>query len=292
MTAEVTPFAAGLGADIAGVDISRPLDPADRDRIRRAWHDHLVLRFRDQPLDDEQHMAFTRQFGELEYSAYGLIERQYGVRSEIDSRGKRRPEIAVISNIIENGKPIGGLGAGEAFWHTDSSFVDVPPAGSFLRAIEIPPAGGATYFLNMYSAYECLPAALNERIACLTAIHAATHSSAGEPRKAFETVTDVSQVPGARHPLVRTHPETGKKALFLGRRLNAYVVDLPVVESEELLDTLWSYATQEKFTWRQDWRVGDLIVWDNRCVMHRRDAFDPANRRLLHRTQTKGTRPV
>jgi taurine dioxygenase len=292
MAIQVTPFAAGLGADIAGVDISQPLEPTDRDDIRRAWLDHLVVRFRQQPLDDEQHMAFTRQFGELEYSAFGLIERQYGVRSEIDSRSKKRPEIAVISNIVENGRPIGGLGAGEAFWHTDSSFVDVPPAGSFLRAIEIPPQGGATYFLNMYSAYDSLPSELKARIASLTAVHAATHSSAGEPRKGFETITDVSRVPGARHPLVRTHPETGRKALFLGRRLNAYVVGLPVAESEELLDTLWSYAKQEKFVWRQDWRVGDLIIWDNRCVMHRRDAFDPASRRLLHRTQTRGTRPI
>ena len=292
MAVSVSPFAAGLGADVAGVDIRRPLAPADRDAIRAAWLANLVLRLRGQPMTDEAHMAFTRNFGELEYSAYGLVEKEYGVKSEIDSRGKTRPEIAVISNILEDGKPIGGLGHGEAFWHTDSSFVEIPPAGSVLRAIEIPPEGGATCFLNMYSAYETLPEDLRERIRGREAVHAVTHSSAGEPRKGFETVTDVSRVPGARHPLVRTHPETGRKALFLGRRINAYVVGLPVAESEDLLDRLWAHATQEKFTWRQDWRVGDLIIWDNRCVMHRRDAFDPATRRLLHRTQTKGTRPV
>ena len=99
-------------------------------------------------------------------------------------------------------------------------------------------------------------------------------------------------MPGARHPLVRTHPETGRKCLFLGRRINAYIVGLPVAESESLLDFLWEHTKQDRFTWKQEWRVGDLVWWDNRCAMHRRDAFDPAARRLMHRTQLKGTRPV
>jgi taurine dioxygenase len=289
MTIEVVPFDAALGADIRGVDLREPLPPADRDAIRAAWLEHLVLRIRGPRLTDAQHMAFTRQFGELEFSAYALVQKTWGHRSEFEDKP---PEISVISNIVENGKAIGGLGAGEAFWHTDSSFVDVPPAGSFLHAHELPPSGGATYFLNMYAAFDALSEETKRRIAALTAIHAATHSSAGEPRKGFEVVTDVSTVPGARHPLVRTHPETGRKALFLGRRLNSYVVGLPVAESEALLDALWAHTQQDRFVWRQDWRIGDLIIWDNRCTMHRRDAFDPATRRLLHRTQTRGTRPI
>jgi taurine dioxygenase len=296
MTVTVIPFSdAGCGADVSGVDIRRPLAPSDRDRIRAAWLDHLVLRFRGQEMSDEQHMAFTRQFGELEFNPAVLIEKRYGVGTQ--TSGRRTdvpPEISVISNILEDGKPIGGLGDGEAFWHTDSSFVEVPPAASLLRALEAPPpsAGGSTYFLNMYSAYETLPAGVKRRIDGMTAIHAATHNSAGRAHKGFETVSDVSRVPGARQPLVRTHPETGRKALFLGRRINAYIVGLPVAESEALLDFLWEHAEQERFTWRQDWQVGDLVWWDNRCAMHRRDAFDPAARRLMHRTQIKGTRPV
>jgi alpha-ketoglutarate-dependent taurine dioxygenase len=253
MTIAVLPFAAGLGADIRGVDIRHPLTLFERDAIRSAWLDHLVLRFREQTLSDEQHMAFTRQFGELEFAPAALIEKQYGVRTE--NEGRRRdtpPEIAVISNIIEDGKAIGGLGYGEAFWHTDSSFVEVPPAASLLRSLEIPPEGGATYFLNMYSAYETLPGDIKERIADMKVVHAATHSSGGKAHKGFETVSDMTKVPGARQPLVRTHPETGRKALFLGRRINSYVVGLPVAESERLLDLLWAHATQEKFTWRQD----------------------------------------
>jgi taurine dioxygenase len=131
MTIEIVPFEAGLGAEIRGVDIREPLSADDRDAIRGAWLEHLVLRFRDQPMTDAQHMAFTRQFGELEFNPAALIARQYGV--ETQTAGRRReipPEISVISNIVEDGKAIGGLGDGEAFWHTDSSFVDVPPAAS------------------------------------------------------------------------------------------------------------------------------------------------------------------
>jgi taurine dioxygenase len=295
MTVEVHPFAAGCGAEISGVDIREPLTTADRDAIRKAWLDNLVLRFRGAPMTDAQHMAFTRQFGDLEFNPSKLIEMKYGVNTQTDGRKSEiPPEISVISNIIEDGKAIGGLGDGEAFWHTDSSFVDVPPAASLLRSLECPPpsAGGSTYFLNCYSAYDDLPAETKKRIDGMTMIHAATHSSGGKAHKGFETVEDVSKVPGARQPMVRTHPETGKKSLFLGRRINAYVMGLAVAESEELLDELWAHMVQEKYTWRQDWQVGDLIWWDNRCAMHRRDAFDPSARRLMHRTQLKGTRPV
>lgn len=296
MTIQVTPFPdAGCGADVSGVDIRRPLSAEDRDAIRAAWLTHLVLRFRDQPMRDAEHMAFTRQFGDLEFNPAKLIETQYGVATQTAGRRSEiPPEISVISNILEVGRPIGGLGDGEAFWHTDSSFVDVPPAASLLRSLEVPPpsAGGATYFLNMYAAYETLPAEVKARIDAMTAIHAATHNSGGRAHKGFETVSDVSQVPGARQPLVRTHPETGRKALFLGRRINAYVLGLPVEDSEALLDFLWEHTCQDRFTWKQEWRVGDLVWWDNRCAMHRRDAFDPAARRLMHRTQLKGTRPV
>jgi taurine dioxygenase len=295
MTVDVRPFAAGCGADITGVDIREPLSTADREAIREAWLDNLVLRFRGVPMTDAQHMAFTRQFGELEYNPAKLIEMKYGVNTQTDGRKSEiPPEISVISNIIEDGKAIGGLGDGEAFWHTDSSFVDVPPAASLLRSLECPPpsAGGATSFLNCYSAYDDLPDGLKQRIEGRMMVHAATHSSGGKAHKGFETVEDVSKVPGAHQPMARTHPETGRKSLFLGRRINAYVLGLSVAESEELLDELWDHMVQPRYSWTQEWQVGDLVWWDNRCAMHRRDAFDPTTRRLMHRTQLKGTRPV
>src|SRR3954454_2226469 len=181
MSITVTPFKdAGLGADISGVDIRQKLAPVDRDAIRRAWLDHLVLRFRNQEMTDQQHMAFTRQFGELEFNPAKLIEKQYGVETQTSGRKSDiPPEISVISNIIEDGKAIGGLGDGEAFWHTDSSFVDVPPGASLWRCLKCPPpsAGGATSFLNCYAASDTLPDTTKKRIDGLTMVHAATHSS-------------------------------------------------------------------------------------------------------------------
>ena len=140
----------------------------------------------------------------------------------------------------------------------------------------------------MYLAYETLPASLRDRIATLTANHDSSYTSAGTLRKGFDAVTDVSQAPGAKHPLVLRHPATGRKALYLGRRRNGYVVGLPLDESEALLDELWAHASKPEFAVAHRWRRGDLVMWDNRCTMHRRDSFDPAARRILHRTQLAG----
>lgn len=288
---QLIPTGAALGVEISGVDIRQAIAPEVVEDIHRAWHDNLVFIVREQPMTDDQLMAFTRNFGELEYSAGHLVKRQYGREGAVHDAMKRAPEIAVISNIKVNGKAIGVLGDGEAKWHTDSSYVDVPTAGSFLHALEIPPTGGATYFGNMYAALETLPGDLRKAIEGRSILHPATHRSDGTPYHGFENITDVTKLPGATHPVVRTHPETGRKALYLGRRLNAHIRGLPLADSDALLDALWEHATQDRFVYRHDWRVGDLVVWDNRCVIHRRDPFDPAARRRMHRTQTKGTRP-
>lgn len=198
------------------------------------------------------------------------------------------PEIAVISNIVEDGKPIGGLANYEAEWHTDMSYNEVPPSASVLYAIEVPDEGGDTSFCNMYLAYETLPRGLTKQIEGLRCRHDSSRNSAGQLRKGASEVTDPRETPGAKHPLVRTHPLTKRKALFLGRRRNAYIEGLELTESEELLDKLWAHALKPEFTWTQQWQVGDVIIWDNRCTMHRRDALDPAYRRLLYRTQIKG----
>jgi taurine dioxygenase len=285
MAIQVIPTGAALGAEIRGVDISKPLSAKDRDAIRAAWLKNLILLFRDQSLDDPALMAFARNFGALEHAPSNENSAKFGGDHEA------YPEIAIISNIVENGRAVGSLGAGEAAWHSDSSFIETPPAGSFLYAIEIPPEGGNTYFCNMYRAYETLSADLKRKIEGRRAVHSFAYTSAGQLRKGFDEVSDVTKSPGARHPLVRTHPETGRKALYPGRRLGSYVVGLPVEESEALLDALWAHATQDAFVWGHRWRVGDLIVWDNRCALHRRDPFDPKSRRLLHRTQTKGDVP-
>jgi Probable taurine catabolism dioxygenase len=284
MQIEVLPTNAGLGAEVRGIDMRKPLSPEELEAFRAAWHRHVVLLVRDCPVNDEQLIAFSRQFGDLQFSPSTEVTEKFG------EFGAVAPEITVVSNILEQGKPIGTLGSGEAFWHTDSSFIDTPAAYSILHGIELPSTGGNTEFADMYKAYDSLPDALKKRIEGLKAIHSFTHTSSGALRKGYEEITDVSKTPGAHHPLVRVHPETGRKALFLGRRLNSYIIGLPVEESEKLLDELWSYATRPELTWSHTWRPADTVMWDNRCAMHRRDAFDASQRRLLHRTQTKGTR--
>jgi taurine dioxygenase len=277
---QVEKLAPALGAEVSGVDLSQPIAPQLCAQIRAAWLEHMVLRFRGQKLTDPQLLAFSRNFGELDAPGPNPLGRPFL---------PDHPEMNVISNIKEGGVPIGGLGDGEAIWHADMTYVERPPMAAILYAIEIPPAGGDTYWANMVLAYEALPAALKRRVEGLEAVHDATYNSAGAMRKGYNEVTDPRTAPGARHRLVRTHPQTGRRGLFLGRRRNSYIVGLELEESERLLDELWRHATQPQFTFRQQWRVGDVMVWDNRCTLHRRDAFDPGARRLLHRTQIRAS---
>ena len=280
----VHPMSDALGAEIRGVDLSEALDRADAREIHDAWMEHVVLLIRGQQLDDPQLIAFSGLFGNLDGAPIGAVPG--GKVSTGDFN-----EITVISNVVEDGKPIGGLGNLESDWHTDMSSYDEPPAASILYSLEVPPSGGDTSFCNMYRAYETLPDELKAKLQDLQAIHDATLTSAGGLRHGFEAVTDVTQTPGARHPILRTHPVAGRTALFLGRRTNAYVPGLSVEESESLLDTLWGHATRPDNAWTHKWQVGDLIMWDNRCAMHRRDKFDNSARRIMHRTQITGDRP-
>lgn len=268
------------GAEITGLDISRPLSTEDARRLARAWYDHLVLVFRRQPLTDHQLAGFSKNFGELEISP--IPEVLKGGAHVPDT-----PEIAVVSNVVVDGIPIGGLGDAEAHWHTDMSYQASPPPGCLLHALVLPPEGGDTWFTNMYLAYEALPVSLKTRIDGLELNHDSSTTSTGEPRRGFQAVTDVRQAPGARHPLVLTHPGSGRKALYLGRRLNAWIVGLPVAESDALLDELWEYCARPEHLYRHRWSDRDLVMWDNRCTMHRRDAWTPGAHRTLHRAQLK-----
>lgn len=286
MIFETIPTGAALGAELRGIDLRRPLDDTQFEQLLKAWHDNLVLLVRGQPLTDPELIAFSRRFGELLPAPSNEVTDKFGG----DLEGY--PEIAVVSNILEKGKPIGALGSGEAFWHTDSSFLPRPPAGSFLHSIEVPSSGGDTSFCNMYMAYETLPEKTKTRIAGLKALHNFNYVASGNLRKGAIETDDPSTAPGAHHPLVRRHPDTGRKALFLGRRLKSYIIGLSLTDSEALLDELWAHATQSQFIWAHHWRPGDLIIWDNRCTMHQRQAFDPSTRRLMHRTQTIGDIPV
>jgi len=278
---EVIPTGKGCGAEIRGVDLNH-LDDASFDVIQRAIYDHLVILFRNQKLGNPELIAFGKRFGELEPPGMSIIGKPY-----ID----QYPDILVISNIVENGQPQGNLGSGEAIWHTDMSYRKRPISYAILTAVELPPSGGNTYFANQYLAYDTLSDDLKNRLKDKMLIHDETYNSAGQMRKGFKEVRDPRQAPGAHHPIFRIHPATGKKALYLGRRRNAYIIGLPLEESERLLDELWAHASKPEFVWGHEWRMGDVLVWDNRCLIHRRDAFDPATRRKLHRVQIKGEQP-
>jgi taurine dioxygenase len=266
-----------VGAEVQGADL-RLVDGDMFDQIHRAWLDHQVLLFRDQGLTDEQLVAFSRLFGELD-------------EAPVQENGRRfvegHPEIYVISNVMESGVAIGSLGAGEAAWHTDMSYLADPPQASALYALEVPPDGGDTIFCSMYAAWDALPDSLRRRVDGLRLKHDATYNSGGYTRQGVTPTDDPRSSPGTLHPLVLIHPDTGRRALYLGRRRNAYVDGASLDDSNALLDTIWRHATRESFTYRHRWRAGDLVLWDNRCTMHRRDAFDPNARRVMHRTQIK-----
>lgn len=281
---EVVPTGAAVGAEIRGLDV-RDLDDAAFAALREAWLEHKVLLFRDQHLTDDDLVAFAGRFGPLDRAP----------ASEYDDAGgqaKSRPEVWIISNVMEDGKPIGALGADEAEWHTDMSYVDEPPMASVLYSLEIPPKGGDTSFANMVTALDELPAELRDAIEGREANHDSSYTSVGKLRKGAQPVTDVTKAPGARHPIVRTHPESGEKSLYLGRRRNGWIVGMDVAESEALLDRLWAHCANPRFAWTHQWRQGDLLIWDNRSVNHRRDSFDPNARRVMHRCQIKGDTPV
>jgi taurine dioxygenase len=274
----VIPTGSALGAEIQGVDL-RTVGSDNFPAIYQAWLDHSVLLFRNQNLSDEDLIAFSGNFGDLDWAP-------------VQESGRRfvegHPEIYVVSNVMEKGVPIGSLGAGEATWHTDMSYLQDPPKASILYALEVPPSGGNTYFNSMYRAYEILPDALKKRIEGKTLKHDATYNSGGYVRQGTAAIDDPIASPGTFHPLVCTHPETKRRGLYLGRRRNAYIEGLSLQESESLLDELWMYANREELEWHNKWRVGDLVLWDNRCTMHRRDPFDATSRRVMHRTQIKG----
>jgi taurine dioxygenase len=275
---DVVPTGAVLGAEVRGVDL-RNIDEGTFGHLMQAWHQHSVLLIRGQSLNDQELISFSRRLGDLDWAP-------------VQENGRRfvegLPEIYIVSNVKVNGEAIGSLGDGEAVWHTDMSYLDVPPKASMLYSLEVPPTGGNTSFCSMYAIYEALPGKLKERIANLKIKHDGTYNSGGYVRQGVTATDDPLTSPGAVHPLVCTHPNSGRRMLYLGRRRNAYLIGLPLAESDALLDELWAFVDRPEFTWGHVWRVGDLVMWDNRCTMHRRDAFDPGSRRIMHRTQVKG----
>ena len=282
---DVIPTGGPLGAEITGIDLSKEVSDADRNAIFNAYIDNLVLLFRGQSLSFDDLLRLRELFGPPGLSANQLL----GLGRKAYYPDEVPDEITIISNIVEaDGTPRGALGNDEAYWHTDSSFTETPISASLLHAIEVTEDGGETAFLNMYRAYDDMPPDLAARIEGKFANHSKVHSSNGAKRPEFADVTDPSKAPGVKHPMVRTHPVTRRKCLYLGRRLNSYIFGLPLEESETLLDEVWAHTCRDKYVWEHKWAVGDLLVWDNRCTMHHRNAFPADARRLMHKSITAG----
>ena len=273
------PLAPAFAADVLDVDV-RAIDEPAFATLYAAWLRHPVLRLRGQRLSDAELQAFSQRFGRLEYAPRGLISDEE--RSRLPN-----PYVATISNIVVDGKPIGGLGNAEAAWHTDMSYIEHPPTASLLYAVETPEEGGDTYFCDMTAGLEALPPPLAAKARSVQVKHDAAHDSIGKLRPGHQDADSPLTAPGAVHPMVRRHPENGTEALFLGRRQDAYVEGLPLAESEALLDEIWRYVALPDSVWTQRWQPRDLLIWDNRSVMHRRASFDADARRLMRRTQIR-----
>jgi taurine dioxygenase len=271
----VRPLSPALGAEIVGVDLSQKLDEGTAARILSAWHEHLVVLFREQDLTEEDEVRFAETFGEP-----ARIHTQQFVRTH--------PAVMLISNIREDGKPIGALPDGEMHFHSDQCHQERPAKASMLYSIEVPSQGGNTLFANGYKAYERLPDDIKRRIEGRRALNAYDYDRAATKRG-----TELAEgVPHYVHPVVRTHPETGRKALYVNRLMTIRIEGLPTEESEELLNLLFDHQERREFIYEHVWQPRELIMWDNRCTLHARTDFSAGERRLMRRVTILGEKPV
>jgi len=263
-----------VGADVAGIDLAHPVDDATFAEIEQAFYQKSVLVFRGQNLPPDAQIAFSRRFGSLEVH----ILHQFQLTGH--------PEVLVLSNKTDaEGKAVGLVDAGR-YWHTDVSFTEVPSMGSFLYAVEIPPEGGDTLFASQFAAYDALPEEWKARLAGLKGLHGLNKTTAPK-----FTDTQLALVKGVEHPLVRTHPATGRKALYAGVFVDR-VLGVSVAESDDILDFLRDHWAREDFVYRHRWQVGDLVMWDNRSILHHATPFDGQYIRHMHRTTVEGERPI
>ena len=272
---ETRPLSGALGAEIMGVDLSAPISDELFATIKDCWHQNLVVLFRDQHLSEADQVRFAERFGPLAISH----TRRYTTAN---------PAVMLISNIRENGKQIGALPDGEMQFHSDQCYQEKPAMASMLYAIEIPSVGGNTLFANAYKAYETLSDDIKRRIEGRKAMHAYDYDTASMKRG-----TRIKEgVPHFAHPLVRTHPATGRKALYVNRLMTVFIEGLPEAESDELLNFLFEHQENPAFIYEHVWRLNDLLMWDNRCALHARSDFDSDERRLMRRVTVLGERPV
>ncbi len=277
-TFQTLPLSPALGAEIRGLDLSRPIDAPTVAALRTAWLEHLVLVFRGQELDVESQARFAGYFGETS-----------DTQSPDQRSMKHNPDrrVLLITNIRENGKPIGFLPDGELQFHSDSAFLERPLMATVLYAVEIPDRGGETLFANAYRAYEALDAEVKERLAGRRAFHVYDYDTQVKTGR-----LDRDGLPQAVHPVFRTHPETGRKAVYVNRLMTEEILDLPPSDSASALETLFAAIEHPDCVYEHRWRKGDLIIWDNRCAQHARRDFPADRTRLMRRIGIAGDVPV
>jgi taurine dioxygenase len=277
-TFEVLKLDAPLGAEIIGLDLRKKMAPADVQMVLQAWYDNQVVVFRDQDLTPQQLVDFTAQLGE---PGVPRMPSQT-VRDIIPDLP---PEVMIVSNVRIDGKPLGLPHDGEMWFHSDMCYVEIPHIATMLYAVELPSSGGNTMFADMYAAYDKLRPEIRNRLDGKKALQVHDYKRTERPGRDL----DLTQVGNYAHPVFITHPETGKKAVYVNRVMTARIEDMETTESDALLEELFSVAEDRSIVYEHVWRPGDLVIWDNRCITHARTDFPGNERRLLRRTTLVGT---
>ena len=275
----ITPLSPACGALIGGVDLTKDLTKSQVDAIRKAWDDHIVLVFRGQKITQDQQLRFAAHFGELGDRKQAPDE----LRTRIEGVYQTDPKVLLVTNIKENGKPIGAFGDGDMWFHIDSGYAEKPYRYTFLYGVELPATGGNTLFSNMYKAYDALPAGLKAKLAGKKALHIHEYK-----RTEKADLTDISKSPHFFHPVFVSHPNTGRKSLFVDRLMTQRIEGVSPAESEEILEQLYEIGERPEFIYEHVWQLGDFVMWDNRCSIHARTYFAKEERRLLRRCTVEG----
>lgn len=277
---EVTPLASACGAEIKGIDLTKPLRTAEVQAVRDAWNKHLVLVFRGQQLSQDDQLRFASYFGELgsrKKAPEPLRARAEGVEQDHE-------KVLLVTNIKVEGKAIGAFGDGEFWFHIDSGYSPKPYKYTFLYALELPSRGGNTMFSNMYKAYDAVPPVLKEKLKGKKALHIHEYNRS----KQANSSGDISGIPHFYHPVFITHPATGRKTLFVDRLMTTRIEGVSEAESDTALNQLYEIGERREFIFEHEWRLGDFVMWDNRCTIHARTDFPREERRLLRRCTIEG----
>ena len=277
---EVSPLSAACGAEIKGVDLTRPLSAPTIRAIKEAWDRHLVLVFRGETLSQDDQLRFASYFGELGDRKKAPEQ----LRSRAEGSQQENQKILLVSNIKVDGKAIGAFGEGEFWFHIDGGYTPRPYRYTFLYAIELPSIGGNTMFANMYKAYEAVPAVLKEKLHGRKALHIHEYNRA---KQAGHT-GDISSIPHYYHPVFITHPDTGRKTLFVDRLMTTRIEGVSQDESDAILSELYDIGERREYIYEHVWKLGDFLMWDNRCTIHARTDFPKEERRLLRRCTVDG----